>query len=37
MAALAAQASQTEALRALVGEQWYREVFSIERFGILEL
>jgi LmbE family N-acetylglucosaminyl deacetylase len=37
MAALAAQASQTEALRALVGEQWYREVFSVERFGILEL
>ena len=37
MAALAAQASQTEAFRALVGEQWYREVFSIERFGILEL
>lgn len=35
LAALAAQASQTEALRAAVGEDYYRQVFSIERFGIL--
>jgi LmbE family N-acetylglucosaminyl deacetylase len=35
MAALAAQTSQTEALRALVGDEWYRSVFGIERFGIL--
>ena len=35
MAALAAQTSQTEALRAIVGEDWYRSVFGIERFGIL--
>ena len=30
-----AQASQTEAFRALVGEDYYRTVFSRERFGIL--
>ncbi len=35
LAALAAQASQTEAFRALVGEDYYRTVFSRERFGIL--
>ena len=35
MAALAAQTSQTEALRAVVGDDYYRSVFSIERFGIL--
>ena len=35
LAALAAQASQTEAFRAAVGEDYYRQVFSIERFGIL--
>ena len=35
MAALAAQTSQTEGLRAIVGDEWYRSVFSIERFGIL--
>ena len=35
LAALAAQASQTEVFRALVGEDYYRQVFSIERFGIL--
>ena len=35
VAALAAQTSQTEALRAIVGDDWYRSVFSIERFGIL--
>ena len=35
MAALAAQTSQTEALRAIVGDEYYRSVFSIERFGIL--
>jgi LmbE family N-acetylglucosaminyl deacetylase len=31
-AALAAQASQTEAVRAVVGEQAYRELIRIERF-----
>ena len=35
LAALAAQASQTEAFRAAVGEEFYRRAFSIERFGIL--
>ncbi len=35
MAALAAQTSQTEVLRAVVGDEWYRSVFGIERFGIL--
>jgi len=37
LAALAAQASQTEAFRAAVGEDYYRQVFSIERFGILPI
>jgi LmbE family N-acetylglucosaminyl deacetylase len=37
MAALAAQTSQTELLRAIVGDEWYRSVFSIERFGILKV
>lgn len=32
-AALAAQASQTEALREVVGEQAYREIIRIERFA----
>jgi hypothetical protein len=32
-AALAAQASQTEALRAVVGEERYREIIRIERFA----
>jgi hypothetical protein len=32
---LAAQTSQTEVLRAVVGDEWYRSVFGIERFGIL--
>jgi LmbE family N-acetylglucosaminyl deacetylase len=35
MAALAAQTSQTEALRASVGEDYFRLVFSTERFGTL--
>jgi LmbE family N-acetylglucosaminyl deacetylase len=35
-AALAAQASQTEALRAAVGEQRYREILQTERFATLE-
>jgi LmbE family N-acetylglucosaminyl deacetylase len=35
LAALAAQTSQTEALRAAVGDDYYRMVFSTERFGIL--
>jgi LmbE family N-acetylglucosaminyl deacetylase len=35
LAALTAQASQTEAFRAAVGEDFYRRAFSIERFGIL--
>ena len=35
LAALAAQTSQTEAFGRSVGEEWYRMVFSIERFGIL--
>jgi hypothetical protein len=32
-AALAAQASQTEAVRGLVGEKRYREIIRIERFA----
>ena len=32
-AALAAQASQTEALRAVVGEERYREIIRVERFA----
>jgi LmbE family N-acetylglucosaminyl deacetylase len=32
-AALAAQASQTEALRAAVGEERYREIIRVERFA----
>jgi LmbE family N-acetylglucosaminyl deacetylase len=36
-AALAAQASQTEALRAAVGEERYREVIRIERFAAFPL
>jgi LmbE family N-acetylglucosaminyl deacetylase len=35
MAALAAQTSQTEGLRALVGDEWYRSAFQVERFGML--
>jgi LmbE family N-acetylglucosaminyl deacetylase len=34
-AALAAQASQTEALRAVVGEERYREIIRVERFAAL--
>jgi LmbE family N-acetylglucosaminyl deacetylase len=37
MAALAAQTSQTEALRAIVGDEWYRSAFGVERFGILSV
>ena len=33
-AALAAQASQTEPLRAIVGEERYREIIRVERFAI---
>ena len=36
-AALAAQASQTEALRAVIGEQRYREIIRIERFATFAL
>jgi LmbE family N-acetylglucosaminyl deacetylase len=36
-AALAAQASQTEALRAMVGEERYREIIRIERFAAFPL
>jgi hypothetical protein len=32
-AALAAQASQTDAVRAVVGEERYREIIQIERFA----
>jgi LmbE family N-acetylglucosaminyl deacetylase len=32
--ALAAQASQTEMLRAAVGEDYYRSIFATERFGV---
>jgi len=34
---LAAQASQTEALRAVVGEERYREIIRIERFAAFAL
>jgi LmbE family N-acetylglucosaminyl deacetylase len=36
-AALAAQASQTEALRAIVGDERYREIIRIERFAAFSL
>src|SRR5215211_5395870 len=36
-AALAAQASQTQALRAVVGDQRYREIIRIERFAAFPL
>jgi len=36
-AALAAQASQTEALRAIVGDESYREIIRIERFAAFSL
>jgi LmbE family N-acetylglucosaminyl deacetylase len=36
-AALAAQASQTEALRVIVGEDRYREIISVERFAAFSL
>jgi hypothetical protein len=32
-AALAAQASQTEAVRGILGEQAYREMIRVERFA----
>jgi LmbE family N-acetylglucosaminyl deacetylase len=35
LAALAAQTSQTEALRAVAGEDYYRKLISVERFGQL--
>jgi LmbE family N-acetylglucosaminyl deacetylase len=35
LAALAAQTSQTEALRAVAGEDYYRKLISVERFGPL--
>jgi LmbE family N-acetylglucosaminyl deacetylase len=37
LAALAAQASQTQALRAIVGEERYREIIRIERFATFTL
>jgi LmbE family N-acetylglucosaminyl deacetylase len=37
LAALAAQASQTEALRAIVGEERYREFIRVERFATFTL
>jgi LmbE family N-acetylglucosaminyl deacetylase len=37
LAALAAQASQTEALRAIVGEERYQEFIRIERFATFSL
>ncbi len=37
LAALAAQASQTEALRAIVGEERYQEFIRIERFATFTL
>ena len=37
LAALAAQASQTEALRAVVGQERYREIIRIERFAAFAL
>ena len=36
-AALAAQASQTEALRAILGDERYREIISVERFAAFSL
>ena len=36
-AALAAQASQTEALRAIVGDERFREIISLERFAAFSL
>ena len=36
-AALAAQASQTEALRAIIGDERYREIISVERFAAFSL
>jgi hypothetical protein len=36
-AALAAQASQTEPLRAVIGEERYREIIRIERFATFAL
>jgi LmbE family N-acetylglucosaminyl deacetylase len=36
-AALAAQASQTETLRAVVGEERYRQIIRLERFAIFDL
>jgi LmbE family N-acetylglucosaminyl deacetylase len=33
LAALSAQASQTEAFRAVAGEDYYRKLISVERFG----
>jgi LmbE family N-acetylglucosaminyl deacetylase len=37
LAALGAQASQTEALRAVVGQERYREIIRIERFAAFAL
>ncbi len=34
-AALTAQAGQTEAVRAVVGEKRYREIIRIERFAVI--
>jgi hypothetical protein len=36
-AALAAQASQTQALRAIIGDGRYREIISVERFAAFSL
>ena len=36
-AALAAQASQTEAIRAIVGDERYRKIISVERFAAFSL
>jgi hypothetical protein len=33
-AALTAQASQTDAVRAVVGEKRYREIIGMERFAV---
>jgi len=35
LSALAAQASQTEAMRALAGEEYYRGLVAVERFRVL--
>ena len=35
--ALAAQASQTEAIRAIVGDERYRKIISVERFAAFPL